>query len=355
VEPAELRWLEPLVERQWEGYEVAFPRYQRRLSAGYASIRSERFHSMLLSHCADDILLGRTAVVVGGDYVRLDDGAELRAKTVIDARGFPDVEPDAVGYQKFVGIDLRLAAPHGLTMPVLMDARCEQRDGFRFFYLLPWSPTEILVEDTRYSDGNGIDVEEYRDEIRHYAERRGWRIVGESREEIGALPIPLTASFLREGTPRDRSRASGVPALGVRAGLFHPTTGYSLPDAVRAASTLSGLSVLDPVAVATALERLAVQAEKRSFYRFLNRMLLLAAAPELRYRVLEKFYRLPEATIARFYRGESSLRDRIRILTGRPPVPLRAAFHCLGEPPRGEEAALREGLFRVLTLGEVAR
>jgi lycopene beta-cyclase len=41
---------------------------------------------------------------------------------------------------------------------------------------------------------------------------------------------------------------------------------------------------------------------------------------------LEHFYRLPPATIGRFYAGRSTLLDKARILSGRAPVPVRPAL-----------------------------
>jgi lycopene beta-cyclase len=48
-------------------------------------------------------------------------------------------------------------------------------------------------------------------------------------------------------------------------------------------------------------------------------MLFGAFAPQERYHVLERFYRLPESTIRRFYALETLAMDRARILCGRPP------------------------------------
>jgi lycopene beta-cyclase len=47
--------------------------------------------------------------------------------------------------------------------------------------------------------------------------------------------------------------------------------------------------------------------------------------------VLQRFYRLPEPLIARFYAGQSSVADRIRILAGKPPVPISRALRVLKE------------------------
>jgi lycopene beta-cyclase len=73
------------------------------------------------------------------------------------------------------------------------------------------------------------------------------------------------------------------------------------------------------------------QWRRQAFFRLLNRMLFGAARPEERYRVLERFYRLPQSLIERFYAGRPSVLDRARVLTGRPPVPVSKAVPCLSE------------------------
>jgi len=58
-------------------------------------------------------------------------------------------------------------------------------------------------------------------------------------------------------------------------------------------------------------------------------MLFHAAEPEQRWRVFERFYRLPEPLIERFYAGHSTMADRLRVLCGRPPVPIGRALLAL--------------------------
>jgi lycopene beta-cyclase len=60
-------------------------------------------------------------------------------------------------------------------------------------------------------------------------------------------------------------------------------------------------------------------------------MLFRAADAPERYRVLERFYRLPEPLIGRFYAGQSTLADRVRILAGKPPVSVRRAVATMME------------------------
>jgi lycopene beta-cyclase len=64
----------------------------------------------------------------------------------------------------------------------------------------------------------------------------------------------------------------------------------------------------------------------------LNRLLFVAARPDERYRIMQHFYRLPEPTIARFYAGRSNVGDMLRILTGKPPIPIPRALWSLLKP-----------------------
>ncbi|MES2059111.1 MAG: lycopene cyclase family protein, partial [Pseudomonadota bacterium] len=117
---------------------------------------------------------------------------------------------------------------------------------------------------------------------------------------------------------------------GMRAGLFHPTTGYSLPDAVRTAALVARSTDLSGKALHDLTYGFARRTwRERGFYRMLDKMLFRAAEPEERYRVLERFYRLSPALIGRFYAGRSTMTDKARILTGKPPVPIGRALRAI--------------------------
>jgi lycopene beta-cyclase len=324
--PDQRAWLAPLVARSWEAYDVDFPALKRRIEGGYHSITSERFHEIVARALGDRLQLGAVADGLGPRGLALG-GRRVEADCVVDARGLSSSGRIALGYQKFLGRRLRLAAPHRLERPVLMDATVPQIDGFRFFYLLPWDERSLLVEDTRYSDSADMDDRHLRGEIESYAARRGWGVAEVLGEERGVLPIPLGG-----GIEAFTGGSSEVPRAGMRAGLFHPTTGYSLPEAVRLADEIAAMPTLESAALATWIDRRARTLWRRAgFLRFLNRMLFRAAEPGQRFRVLERFYRLPEDTIHRFYAGRLTGADQVRLLVGRPPVPLGRAARCLFE------------------------
>jgi lycopene beta-cyclase len=258
--------------------------------------------------------------------VTLSDGRLLEAGAVIDGRG-GGVGPHLhVAYQKFLGREVQLTEPHNLEMPVLMDSTVDQRDGYRFVYLLPLEPNRILVEDTYYSDTPSLDKEALRVRIESYMSARGWSATSVLREESGILPIVLGGNV----DAHIDSLEAGVPTVGLRGGFFHATTGYSLPYAVRIADLIAAQADLGASALHRLLQHQArAHWRRQRFYQLLNRMLFLAAAPDTRHLVMRRFYGLPAPLISRFYAGHTTLADKARILTGRPPVPIRAALRAL--------------------------
>jgi lycopene beta-cyclase len=261
------------------------------------------------------------------DRVRIAGGETVTARGVIDGRG-PQSSPHLMlGYQKFTGQVLELSDDHGLSGPVIMDATVPQNGDYRFLYTLPLGPREVLVEDTRYSSTATMDSEADAGAIRDYVSDQGWQIMDVVREERGALPITLGGEI-----DAYWADAGEVPRIGLRAVLFHATTGYSFADAVRTADAIAGAGDLSSAGLRTLMltsSRRHWQAQ--GFWRFLNRMLFLAAEPDRRWFVMQRFYGLKQGLIERFYAGRSTTADKARILTGRPPVAILRALSCLPE------------------------
>jgi lycopene beta-cyclase len=322
LDAAQRAWLAPLVSARWPGYDVIFPEYARTLDSGYASIASSDFARVIEPALGPALRLGARIEELTPTTVRLAGGELLAARAVIDGRGMRASTRLALGYQTFLGQEVRLHAPHGLARPVIMDAGVAQQGGYRFVYLLPFGPDRLLIEDTHYVDTAAWEPERLRANIAAYAAARGWRIAEVLREEHGSLPIVLAGDV--DGYWDD---LAGQPCTGLRAGLFHPTTGYSLPHAVRLAGRIAQLTDFDAPALFAAIRQEAQAAWRgQRFFRLLNRMLFLAGEPERRWRVMQRFYKLPPGLVARFYAGQPTLYDMARVLTGKPPVPVGAAM-----------------------------
>lgn len=315
------RWLvEPLIVHRWPSYDVHFPAYVRTFDEGYQSIESERLDAAVRAALPADAIVQGVAERVDRDGLTLEGGTRIAARKVIDMRGAGDLSRIGCGWQKFVGQAFTLDKPHGLDRPTIMDATVAQFDGYRFVYVLPFDARTVFVEDTYYSDTPDLDVEAIKGRIAAYVAARGWTAQASNRLETGVLPVVTGGDFDAYWPPEDR-----VDRGGVRAGLFQPLTSYSLPDAVRFAAALAADPDLDT------RDYGADHWGRGRFNRLLTRMLFKAAEPDDRYRVLQRFYGLPEGLIARFYAGRSTLADKARVLIGKPPVSIRRAVRAILE------------------------
>lgn len=321
------RWIASAVAHRWPRQEVRFPGFTRALRTGYASLTDASLGAAL-DRLPGLSRLHARAARIGADKVTLADGTILRGPCVIDGTGRIPAAHLVLGWQKFVGIEIETDAPHGRDVPIIMDATVSQHDGYRFVYTLPFSDRRILVEDTHYTDGPALAEGDLAAAIMAYAAAQGWRGT-EIRRERGVLPIALAfdaAGFWRQ------AQGGAVP-VGMRAGLFHPVTGYSLPLAAQVADRIAAAPPTTAAAFAAVRDFALDTARRQGFPRLLSRMLFRGVRPEGRRAVLERFYRLPEPLIERFYAGRLTAADRARILIGKPPIPIRAALPCLREAP----------------------
>jgi lycopene beta-cyclase len=319
VAPEHRSLLSPLVVDAWPAYDVAFPAHARTIAEPYYSITSERLDAHVRETLPTQaLMLERRVLAVSPRAVVLADGDRVEAAGVIDARGAADLSTLECAWQKFVGRELVLSEPHGIERATIMDATVEQHDGYRFVYTLPTAPDRMFVEDTYYSDTAELDQPAIGERVLVYAQAKGWMVAERAGGEAGVLPIVLAGDFEAYW----RSSGVRVAKIGMRAGLFHPTTGYSLPDAVRTAHALAERRDFQGEALHDDTYATARRAwGERGFYRMLDRMLFRAAEPAERYRVLERFYRLSPGLIGRFYASGSTMMDKARVLSGKPPVP----------------------------------
>ena len=321
----ELRdWIKPFIAYQWDSYDVKFPKRERRLDITYCTGNSETLRACVQPHIDSGRLklkLTTRVIDLQSDYVILHNEQKLSANCVLDARGFEPNDNVFLGYQKFVGRTIRTKEPHGLKRPIIMDATVEQLGGYRFVYCLPFTEHEVLVEDTYYTDGPELSENEVTARIDDYINAKGWDEHELLRQEKGVLPITLAVDETCENNTK----------IGIKGGFYHAITGYSFPDALRVADKMSMYA--SDFAFIEKINRITQQKhkEKESFLRLLNRMLFRAAKPEERYTVLQRFYGLNQGLIERFYAGQLKWYDKLRILIGKPPVPVSKALYNFSE------------------------
>ena len=308
-------WMAPLVTYRWSGYQIHFPQVSHTLDDAYVGVSSERFGTVIAEaiagHEGSSLRLDAEVTKVAPDSVTLTSGEKIYGAVVIDARGLTREEATGrSGYQKFFGMEIELESPHGLDLPVIMDARLEQTEGFRFMYVLPLDDRRLLLEDTYFHDSPKLDVARLESAIRDYAEASGWLIERVVRTEQGVLPMPWT----------DRIEPPGRSPLvaGYRGGWFHPGTGYSFPVALRLAEFVAGRPAHR--VFGRELNDLARRHRGQARYaRFLNRLLFRWYPPASRRYIFERVYRLPMRSVRNFYALRLRWLDRARFLLGRPP------------------------------------
>lgn len=318
------RWImAPLAAHHWDSYDIAFPTHSRTLNTGYNSTSGTALDTAVRAAFPPDNILPVAAAALEPNRLTLADQRCVVASHVLDARGSGDFSMLDCGWQKFLGQRLTIAGGHGMTRPMVMDATVDQLDGYRFVYCLPFDADTVFVEDTYYSDTRDIDPPALRRRIADYAAARGWQVTATGGEEMGALPVVMAGDFDRLWPADD-----AIARIGVRAGVFQATTGYSLPDAVRFAALL--VEAIDAPDLSARLRDFAAAAWRRQrFYRMLDTLLFRAGEPAERYRILERFYRLRPGLIERFYAGQSTSADKLRILSGKPPVPFWRAVNVI--------------------------
>jgi lycopene beta-cyclase len=203
-----------------------------------------------------------------------------------------------------------------------MDATVEQIDGYRFLYLLPFSDHELLVEDTYFSDTPDLSENEIGFRLEAYIRDKGWGAYRTVRREKGVLPMMMATD-----------REDGSAKIGLGGGFAIAATGFTVPHAVEVADVISQAIKKDgPTAAPAAVAKFRRYHLRRERYaRLLNRMFFRAATPEKRFVVLQRFYGLNEGLIRRFYRNDLTWRDKMRILIGKPPVPVFKALANFSE------------------------
>ncbi len=324
IAPEHLWLVEPLISHQWDSYDVRFPKYSRTLNTGYRSILSENFNRIVRKELLQKSLITSSKISeITANVITMVNGDILTANMILDARGGGNFSALEYGWQKFAGQVLRLSKPHGLSRPIIKDATVEQIDGYRFVYSLPFSATEIFVEDTYYSNGDELDVETSHQRIADYARTQGWDVAEIKRSEAGRLPVLYGGDFDAFWATHD-----GVEArAGARAALIHPVTSYSLPMAVRTAMKVATLPDLTQDDLDKMLREYAAKHWQHcKFYHMLCAMMFKAGKPEQRYKTLEHTYSKDENLIARFYAGTTTRWDQAALLFGRPPVPITKAL-----------------------------
>jgi len=304
-------------------------------AAGYVCLRGLDFYRHALADVARHgnvtLTLGRPVQECRSflDHVVVQAGGmAYEADYVFDSRlRSPPRDDGGTLSQRFFGQFVRTEGscfdPSRCT---LMDFRAPQERGLHFFYVLPFSPTEALVENTYVESGqeSPLTPEQHRSEIADYLARvRGATRYAVVREEAGAIPMTARPFSKREGR---------VFFIGTAGGCTKPSSGYTffrIQEQCRQIADAAARGTLDGFR-----ERLAP-----ARYRFFDAVFLQAlrdrpgAFPGYFHRL---FARVPPEALTAFLSETGTWRSDAQIIRSLPLGPLlRAAlraFRRTGRP-----------------------
>ena len=172
--------------------------------------------------------------------VTLTDGRQVSAGLVLDARGSRPA-PDRAA-QTAYGVVVPTARGEGVEGTWFMDWRSDHGAPAEappsFLYAVPVDAEHLLLEETCLVGRPALGLDELRRRLEHRLALRGVPLTGRERVERVRFSVEAEPTA---GRPGRRRPADAPVAIGARAGLMHPATGYSV--------ALS-LSLADPLAAA---------------------------------------------------------------------------------------------------------
>ena len=283
--PAQRDWLAPLVVHRWPGHDVRLSRLRTRtLEGGYASVTSPRFDAVLRERLGDAVRLHcavRRRVCTGGAALRRRPAARRRGDR--RPRRTAVARTSRCGYQKFLGQELQLHAPHGLDradadgrhggagrrLPLRL--RAAARRPTRCWSRTPATPTAPSSTPTRCCAGTSPTT-------RPRAAGAAHAVL---REEQGVLPIALPA--IAEAFWDDAGGRAAVGPVRRRSSTRPPATRCRTRCALADRLALLPRSLLlrrRGMFAGDAQRTRCDTGAHTAFFRLLNRMLFLAAAPD---------------------------------------------------------------------------
>jgi lycopene beta-cyclase len=247
-----------------------------------------------------------------GDHASIEtDAGTLHARAIFDsrpprARAISDPGRDVSLIQHFEGWHVRAdRARFDPELATLMDFGVPQDHGVHFFYVLPYSAREALVEATFFGTRLLADAD-YARAIERYLERElDLREVKPLHRERGAIPM---------SSERAPMRASArVYRIGVLGGLAKPSTGYAFAAIQRFSRAMASRLVREELPDPPEPRPWRATALDRIFLSYLARHPDRAPAA-----LTSLFARADPALVARFMSDLASPSDHARVMGAMP-------------------------------------
>ncbi len=289
----------------------------------YKMIRGQDFYHFVRKTLADSPnitqIQGEIAEIRAGENGAhvIVDGKIITAKYIFNSI------PDEQLFQKkghhylkqhfkgwFVRTEKPIFDPEAATF---MDFRVEQKGEARFFYLLPSSPYESLVEFTIFGE-NVLPQEEYITEIknyfRNYLPATNFEIV---EEEFGVIPMG--------DVPLKTMENQFIINIGTRGGQTKASTGFTFYNIQQQSDEL-----IETLVAQKPLSKLRFQQERFRQYDAMLLNLMQYERYETRTIFGMLFQKHPVERVLRFLNNETNFGEELKIMASMPTLPFVQAL-----------------------------
>ena len=290
----------------------------------YTSVRADAFYETALDIIAQaphiewlrPATIAQVQASAEGVALTLDSGERLQCKRLFDSRPPVPLNPSD-WVQHFAGWEVQSSKPCFDPKRVELMAFEPHANGLHFIYLLPYSPSQALVESTWISRAN---VKAQADQELKNALQQRWGCVDYdiTFREQGALPL----------LPKFPADQQNVTRIGRAGGTLRAATGYSFCATLQQTSALAS-SLVQQLRLGDSLAAWQAPVFQNHpmdqwmdsvLFRVLERDWM--AAPSY---FLSLFENVPEQQLVRFLQGQADWRDRFAVMKALPPWPFMQA------------------------------
>lgn len=285
------QWLHPFVSQSWKEHQISTLSFDRWHQGKIHYISQNKFNDVMMKSLSGSVFHDPSLSL---------ELAQEMGSFVIDTR--TQCHYRKKGFKKYLGLEVELTSEHHLIAPVIFDNVVDKKECSRYISYYPTGTRTLFIKDHCYSVNESSELDKMRNDLLVLLKERNWKISRVLKVENEMSTIPLTTPVMQQ-----QNRVINL------SGIFHGTTGSSLPQAVRLIDQLVQTS-FRLGEVKEVVKSFKKQEEKyQDFFRHLNHQILVDKNPE----VFEAIFCQPQKTIERFYRGNLSLMDRSRVSVGK--------------------------------------
>lgn len=322
-----LRW-QSLPTFQWPRWRVSLPgrSMTSKNEVQYASVRSHDFYNAALRlvtkasniHWYKGTSVTQAISSVHSVELLISTGEQISSQLFFDSRP-PMAVSQSDWAQHFQGWEVETQKPCFEPHCVDLMAFEPNNEGLHFFYCLPYSSTQALVESTWIS--RGIAPTDYEAELRQALQQRwGCTDFTTTFLEQGALPLLATM----------RAVQPNIVRIGRAGGMLRAATGYAFCATLQQTSGLAA-SLAHHLKQGASLHSWQTPSyANHALDQWMDKVLFRVMerdwrrAPEY---FLSLFEKVPELALVRFLQGQANGQDRLAVMRALPPWPfLRAAL-----------------------------